>query len=223
MKRFSTLVLAAALIFFAGCPVTPTPESDAQTAGGTSGVAQVDTLFVETTTGSGQFVFTTNDTAYWGAYGCTLWTLRGESEEPFVSREVTLNKVSGNGSAGYGAVFCCYDTGAISLGETMLVVMINTRREYIVGEVTGAAFTEIIPWTESENLIAGYNVANTVSLAYDAAEGEFSLSLNGGPAVTFRDDVEPYHDSGGRNGYMVVISPLDDFPDTPVHVIFTEK
>jgi hypothetical protein len=220
MKRLSPLVLAAALVLLAGCPVTPVPEPDAKTDDGSSGVAQVDTLFVETATDSGQFVFTTNDTAYWGEYGYTLWTLKGAAVTPFASRKVELSKMSGNASAGYGVVFCSYDTGS---GETMLVVMINTQKEYIVGEVTGASFTEIIPWTESASLVAGYNVKNTVSLSYDAAKGDFSLSLTDGAAVTFRDDVEPYHDSGGRNGYMVVISPLDDFPDTPVHVIFTEK
>jgi hypothetical protein len=218
--RGMLLPAAAFALVLVGCPSTTAPDSQAETGGDSGSVAKVDSLFVETAAGSGSYVFKTNDAAYRGPYGYTLWTLTGAAVTPFVSRTVELSKISGNASAGYGVVFCSWDTGS---GETMLVVMIDTQREYIVGEVTGASFSEIVPWTESPSLVAGYNVANTVSLSWDSANSRFSLRFNGGPVVIFRDDVEPFHDNGGRNGYMVVISPLDDFPTTPVHTVFTEK
>jgi hypothetical protein len=55
------------------------------------------------------------------------------------------------------------------------------------------------------------------------AAGEYCLFLNGSEAARFRDDEEPRHDQGGRSGYMVVISPLDNFPSSYVHVIFQEQ
>jgi hypothetical protein len=210
-------------VLLTGCPQTPLPEQDPEAGGEEGGVEKVDALFVPSTGDPATIVFKTNDTAYWGPYGYTLWTLTGDAEPAFNGREVVLNKVSGNDTAGYGVVFCCYDTGDASLGETMLVVMINTRREFIVGEVTGAAFTEIVPWTESENLFAGYNQENIVKLSYNSAAAEFTLLVNNGEVAKFRDDIAPYHDNGGRSGYLIVISPLDSFPGSPVHVIFKEK
>ena len=104
----------------------------------------------------------------------------------------------------------------------MLVAMINTQREFIVGEVTGVSFSEIVPWTESGYLRMGYDQANVMKVTYDPGEKEFSLFLNGGLAAHFRDDSGPFHDAGGGNGYIVVISPRDDFPHDSVHVIFQE-
>jgi hypothetical protein len=224
MRRlFRTVVpfVLASLLF--GCPQTPLPEQDPDAGDQGGEVETVDALFVPSESEPGTVEFETNDTAYWGPYGYTLLTLTGNAEPAFAAREVALNKVSGNGAAGYGVVVCCYDTGIAGIGETMLAVMINTHREYIVGEVTGAAFSEIVPWTESELLVAGYNHLNLVKLSYDSAAAEFTLLLNGGEAARFRDEVSPCHDNGGRNGYLVVISPLDSFPGSPVHVIFKEK
>ncbi len=175
---------------------------------------------LQTCRSPGRRVFRTNDPAYWGPYGSTIWTLAGPPEEPFQRLEVELIKVEGDDAAGYGVVFCSYDTGNPETGETMLVAMINTRKEFIVGEVAGAVFTEIVPWRSCQSLNAGYSQSNVLRVT--CAGGEYSLVLNGTEAVRFRDDEEPRHDRGGRNGYIVVISPLDGFPSRAVHVIFQE-
>ena len=104
----------------------------------------------------------------------------------------------------------------------MLLVLINTKREYLIGELTGNAFSELQGWKESSDLFGGYNQTNIMDISLDSGEGVFSLSFNAGSPVIFRDDEEPYH-TEGKNGYMVVVSPLDDFPDVPVSVTFKEN
>jgi hypothetical protein len=219
MRRLIQIVaLAVFIVLLSGCPVPPGggPPEDEDTDGE---FEQVDDLFVDE--GSGKYVLETNDTVYWGPYGYTLWAIKGSAQTPFTSRQVVVNKVSGDASAGYGVVFCQYDTGDPDVGETMLVVMINTKQEYIVGEVCGAQFTEIVPWTTSTKLRQGYNQGNTLRVDY--ASEEYTLSINGVETVVFRDDEPPYHSDGGGRGFIVVISPMDEFPETPVHVIFEEQ
>jgi|SRR5271157_4381554 len=212
------LILVLAIM---GCPVTAPRGTSPEAEGTAEDLRKVDELFVADAQIPSRRVFRTNDPAYKGPYGSTIWTLAGPPEEPFQKLEVELIKVEGDDAAGYGVVFCSYDTGNPETGETMLVAMINTRREFIVGEVTGAAFTEIIPWSSCQSLNAGFSQSNVLRLSY--ADGEYSLVLNGTEAVRFRDDEEPRHDQGGRNGYIVVISPLDSFPSSSVHVIFQER
>ena len=211
------IACAALVALLAGCPVTPDAAGPADPWSG-EGIEERSDLFVEDPPGT--TVLQTNDSALWGPYGTTLWALRGGGQTPFVSREATASKVSGDGSAGFGLVFCHYDTGDPLLGETMLVVMINTRQEFIVGEVVGTSFRELIPWTTTTALRLGHGQGNV--LRVEQAGGEFRLLANGVEVATFRDD-DPPTQAGGADGYLVVISPLDDFPAVPVHVVFEES
>jgi hypothetical protein len=164
------ILLAALVLLISGCPLTPGSDSGPAVGGNGGDVLQVNHLFTADPDLPGHFIFQTNDPAYWGPYGYTLWTLAGVPLSPFVSRQVEVNKVSGDSAAGYGMVFCHFDTGEPAVGETMLVAMIDTQREFIVGEVTGASFSEIVPWTESGYLRMGYNQANVMKVTYDAGE-----------------------------------------------------
>ena len=213
--RFVVPILIASL---AGCPITPETDRDEYDSTGVT-IEEKSELFVESPLNI--TVFQTNDTGLQGPYGTTLWTSSGMSQDPLVSREVIARKITGDDDAGYGLVFCHYDTGDPAVGETMLVVMINTRCEYTVGEVIGAEFRAVVPWTGSAALSLGYNQNNTIRIEYDSVRGDFSLLLNGVAVTTFRDDEPPYH-TGGADGFVVVISPLDEFPETPVHVEFQE-
>ena len=171
-------------------------------------------LFVDGTA-AGEVIFFTNDTRYWSTLGYTLWALNGETADPFTSRHVKCNKIAGSARAGYGLVFCHYASGDAAVGETMLAVLINAAGEYIVGEVTDDTFTQLFPWTESDNLYHGYNKGNVVRVDWDSAESLFNLYFNGILETTFTDEEAPLHE-GGANGYMVVISPEDQFPDESV-------
>ncbi len=223
MTRIGCRGLLVLVLAITGCPVSTPPGKGPAAGGPSEDLRKVDELFVPDAQTPGRCVFRTNDPAYWGPYGSTIWTLAGPPEEPFRQLEADLIKVEGDDTAGYGVVFCSYDTGNPETGETMLVAMINTRREFIVGEVAGAAFTEIIPWSSCQSLNAGYSQLNALRITYDNGAGEYHLFLNGAEAARFHDDEEPRHDQGGRNGYIVVISPLDSFPSSSVHVIFQER
>jgi hypothetical protein len=213
-------LLGAALlsVLMCSCPFTadrPREEPDVPAA-----VAERSDLFVEQDGEPGVYVFQTNDQDLWGPHGTTLWALLDSSQQPFRARELDLTKLSGDAAAGFGAVICHYEAGTGGQEETMLVIMINTRRQYLVGEVNGAVFQPILPWTEAASLNAGYNVPNRMRVEYDGQE--FSIFFNQALTATFKDEVQPYH-SGGTDGQLVVISPLDRFPGTPVHVLFRER
>jgi hypothetical protein len=166
-----------------------------------------------------EIYFETNDNRYWSERGYTLWYLLEREDAAFDRREASLSKLSGSNTAGYGFVYCYGEDPYY--GRTMLLVMINTVREYTIAEVIETEFDEIIPWTESPSLNAGYNQNNTIELTYDSENELYTLGLNGVEETTFRDDEAPFH-TGGRHGYIVVISPLDEFPEVPVSCRFVE-
>jgi hypothetical protein len=60
-----------------------------------------------------------------------------------------------------------------------------------------------------------------VRITYDGDTKIYSVYLgeNDTAAYSFEDTVEPYHD-GGEEGFLAVISYNDDFPQTPVRVVY---
>jgi hypothetical protein len=215
MKKFILikLILTVSIItlILTGCPFTPPGGDWDPGAIDDTDFEEVATLFQEDGE-TGDTVFITNDDAYWGPYGYTLWAKKGEQQDPFSEIEAKASKITGDDVAGYGIIFCQYD-------ETMLIVMINNRKEFIIGEAVGADFTVIQEWTKTDHLREGYNQDNTIKVTYDSVTELFSLFLNGQNVLTFRDEEAPFH-SSGYSGYIVVISPMDEFPEIPVHVVF---
>jgi hypothetical protein len=209
------LCLLTLALLAAGCPGPYSPGIDLP---GVTGELEMNTdLFVEDNGHPGTFVFETNDSAYWSSSGYTLWAMDGVERDPFVSKTVRMYKSSGNNWAGYGLVLCHYDTEDPAFGETMLVAMINNEGEYIVGEVVDGTFSAFLGWTICDALKKGSGAPNTIGIVLTG--GVFSLSFNGVEAYTFRDDEAPLH-AKGRDGFIVVISPQDRFPQTPVSVHF---
>lgn len=213
LKAGAVPVLLAVVIVLSGCPSSSGGLNPVLPEG--ASVEKNSSLFVTDSGSSGVTSFSTNDTKYTGEYGYTLWTEGDTVYSPFIHLNVTLSKMSGNEDAGYGVVFCSHDS-------TMLLVLINIKKEYLIGELDGNVFSEMQGWEESSDLLSGYNQTNVVDISLDSGTGEFSLRFNGGSPVTFRDDEKPFH-TEGRSGYMVVVSPRDDFPDVPVSVTFTEN
>ncbi len=203
-----------AVLLASACPFT----SEKPEPGGVPGedIQLRSDLFVAQEENPGKHVFFTNDPDLWGPFGCTLWTLSETSQEPFVERGLALQKISGDASAGFGAILCRRNDPL--WGETMLVVLINTRRKFTIGEVTGTQFQYLLPWTECPALVAGYAL-NRLRVQNDGQK--FRVYLNDVPACDFEDSEAPLH-SGGDDGLIVVISPQDRFPETGVHVVFEE-
>jgi len=215
MKLVLTIssLLMILLCLLTGCPVTPTVIEIKNPLDSTP-IEENSSLFVEDID-TGIISFETNDTKYPGEYGYTLWSQDDAIQDPFTHLNVTLKKIRGNDVAGYGVVFGSHD-------DTMLVVLIDTKKSFIIGELTGNIFTELQPWTNSPNLIQGYNQENTIDISYNSGTGDYSLSFNSQTPVTFRDDDEPFHITG-KDGSIVVISPLDNFPNIPVSVTFKKN
>jgi hypothetical protein len=166
----------------------------------------------------------TNDPKYWSLAGHTLWTVWG-SEGPgdeFTERTVTVSKAKGDALAGYGLVLCQGERPVREEGpgQTMLVILINNSGEYAIGKFAKGQYESLIWWTASPALRAGAGAPNELHVKKDG--DAFVVEANGMEAVRFIDSGEPRH-SGGRNGYVAVISPLDRFPEGEVDIYYTEK
>ena len=211
--RINTSIIILLIIFTIGCSVTPIP-SVVKDYEDVTVIEENSSLFVKDGV-TGVIEFTTNDTRYSEQFGYTLWSQEGLVSDPFTNLNVTLSKLSGNDVAGYGVIFGSHD-------DTMLVVLINTKKEFIIGELTGNLFTVLQSWDDAPGLKSGYNQTNIIDITYDSGTGEFDLSFNGEWITTFRDDDAPFH-TQGKYGYIVVISPMDDFPNIPVSITFKKN
>ncbi len=225
-KAWSVLLIVCCLFVYAGCRLPSAGASSNSAAasempsGGTSTTVQDDSLFAETQSGSlRKFSFYTSDQAYISNSGYTFWSLNKNIQNPFIARTVHINKLSGDSAAGYGIVFCHHDAGSSGSLEKMLIVLINTKGEYTIGEAVGGVFSYIKDWAISPNIKIGYNQENTIGLALNGRI--FTLCLNGVEAARFTALEESYELAGG-DGCIAVISPLENFPSVPVSISYTE-
>jgi hypothetical protein len=165
----------------------------------------------------------TNDPAYWSGNGYTLWTAWGDEGigSEFAERTVTVSKLKGDTQAGYGLVIC---EGIREVGgeakETMLVFMINNAGEYAIGKVLGGRYESQVWWTRSAAIRPGLGAPNEVTVRRNGEA--FEVQANGETINEYVEGDEPKH-SGGRNGYVAVISPLDRFPQNEVDIYYTER
>ena len=209
-----------AVLLFSGCAFTYTPnENDEEDKPG-SFLLESD-LFEETETDGGGFVTTrlhTNDPKYWSLYGYTLWMVWGEVEPegPSTERAVKMSKAKGDMKAGYGLVLC----QGMGDGETMLVVMINNLGEYAIGKVINGRYGALTGWASHNAINSGLGAPNEIQLS---SNGDAYVVLANGFELTRFEDADESRLRGGRNGYVVVISPQDRFPSEEVDVYFTEK
>jgi hypothetical protein len=223
MRRKTAAVLAAeVIILMIGCGGPYNPEGEEQAE---EGIRLVSELFEEMgTTEAGETVtrFYTNDREFWTQQGFTAWTVWGdEGPEDYSSRKVKVSKSHGSASAGYGLVLC-QGTREVDGREipTMLTVMINNEGKYAVGEVIGGRYESLVWWTATTRLQQGVGAPNVLEVR--AGESGIELIINGEEETEIVDDTEPKH-RGGKNGYIVVIAPMDTFPADSVDVQFTEE
>jgi hypothetical protein len=221
MSRRCVLVLAAIAII--GCGETGAPEQKPE-GENPPPLVTMDELFVAEGEEGGlaKTVFRTNDVKYWRHEGATLWSVWGSGEKEFSSRTVKAAKTSGHSGGGYGVVFCQgeYEVGGKPT-PAMLVVMINNNGQYIVGKVVGGEFTDFGWWKTSPYISTSAGFLNEISVEYNAEDKEYSLKINGNEVEQFSDDEYPtLH--GGKNGYIAVITPYDNFPSSFVNVYYLE-
>lgn len=221
MRRVAWIVLASFAALLCGCPSPNDPAASTMDTGTGGTAEQRDELFVQQPDRS--WLFSTNDSAFWGPNGYTLWALPLPGQSTFAQRDVDLVKASGNAWAGFGIIFCQFIPSDPSQVESMLLVMINTQQQYSMGEVNGSRYTPYTgtTWVSHLGLHRGYGVINGVKVTRDAG-GLFTLYLNQVQVMTFLDGRTPIP-TGGGDGYLAVISPQDSFPQSPVSVSYVEK
>jgi len=224
VRLVKILTAMAAALILASCPTGYMPERT-EYPETPPPYFHAEELFASEDYGDGmtRTVFKTNDVKYWTLEGLTMWTVWGEGEAEFGRRTVRIAKVRGYSGGGYGMVFC---HGEYNIGgkktPAMLMVMINSDGYYIIGKVQGGIFKDFGWWktTPYINKSAGY--LNEITVSYEKENGEYILEINGIEIERFRDDNEPAL-RGGRNGYVVVITPFDKFPDSGIDVYFLEE
>jgi len=209
------------LLMTAGCALPDTPEEKEKDK---PAFKQVDELFVQTEDVGGEkkTIFRTNDEKYRRLEGMTIWTVSGERKEKFEERKVKTGKPTGYSGGGYGIIMCHGEYEVKGTRQNvMLVVMLNNEGQYIIGKAVGGVFNDFGWWKASPYLQRGMGVMNEIRVSYEEESLEYALEINGYVAEKFRDEGEPAL-SGGKNGYIVVITPYDKFPGSGVDVYFIE-
>ncbi len=213
-----TRLAVIALLPVASCSLSAS-GSGWEHGGGSATYVEATSLFLDD--GSGRVTFSTNEAAYQSPRGYTVWTeVAGMGGVPDVSfREVSCaaSKETGDAAAGFGLVFCRGQNG--SGDESMYVLMTNVRGQFAVGKAVRAAYVPIRPWTASSALMPGWGAENRLRVTRDGQGGRFTAWCNGTAVCEFEGDAEV--GAFGGAGYVVVISPYDDFPESTVKVVFS--
>jgi hypothetical protein len=226
LKLFNNCLVTACAVALvtAGCVVENTPLKKPE-AEKPPALERVDELFAleEGEWGEERIVFRTNDEKYWKYEGMTVWTAGGTAKEKFEGRKVVMGKPSGYSGGGYGIVICQGEYEVRGKRQpVMLAVMVNNEGQYIIGKAVGGAYEDYGWWKTSPYLQRGMGVANEIKVSYEEESLEYVLEINGYEAERFRDEGEPAL-NGGKDGYIVVITPYDKFPESEIDVYFEEK
>lgn len=207
----------------AACDFVGVPTGGSSDGGSSEDPPPIETVpFVRNAEGAAEFA--TNDPAYLGPDGFTVWRY-GSEDQSFSSAqtvfEARVSKLSGEPAQGYGLIFGVQDA------ENFLFVMVDTTGFWIAGKAIDSEPTYFDSdngnngWKPAPDIQTGYNVNNHVRVEYEESNS-FGVWINGGEAAdgTF-DDQEPYY-TGGRLGFIVVLASNEDFPEEPVRTLYEE-
>ncbi|WP_407427403.1 hypothetical protein [Treponema sp.] len=222
-EYFITVLIAFLLVALLGCSLSPRTEETENSAScetnstESTAVIEDSNLFESNSENNSSYIFFTNDSKYITSNGYTFWFPAHESSaDSFETVEFSAYKESGRTESGYGVVFCNQDLDG---KDFLLSLMINTRGQYIIGKVYDGEFSTISTWKTSSLLHKGIGIRNTVRIDYDDVKKLFIFYFNGYYAGDF-SPVENVSITGGKTGFVVVVSNLENFPKTPVKVIF---
>jgi len=232
---YSILIIVFLIIPLISCPESGEESDD--TEGGTSSSSSsqinVNTVIWEKDQ-NGYLQFSTNDSRFVDSDGSTIWKMGqleiNQYDDTFVF-EAVCNKLQGTGEGGYGITFCMQDI------NNFIVVMIRKTGSYCVikryltlNQNTNTLEEKrefIIDWTFTSALIQGNNQNNKIKVSY-LGNRTFKITFNDieeNPPITFEENENktPLFNMGGKLGYLIVISPKEQFPDTPVDVRFFQN
>ena len=200
-------ILISILLFFFSCDNNPNPGpgeagSEAEFTEGTEIVDEVEVPVVS---------FQAKDAA---SLGSAFWHIETDSGQgPFQDLEISLKKESGYDYGQYGIIFCYQDD------LNFYLLTIDVRGGFAFQKVIGGTPVNIIAYSESGDLTAGYDVFNAVKVQR-SANGKFDIYFNGTLSASMVDCT--YH--SGTSGYFVYVASesKEVFPSAPVAVVFTE-
>lgn len=223
MKKSIVLTIVSTLLTIVSCS-NPAIYEPKKTTEETVYIERKDDMFkteISETSAERKYIFDTNNPTYITNDGYTIWTDKEINySERFEEYEVELRKESGNANAGFGIVFA----GVESEGKSkMMVVLINKNQYYLVGNVTDGIFQVSQDWNFTNRLRASTNV-NRLKVTYNESTKKFSLYINetAEPEAVFSSAYN-FTAKNSRRGFAAVISPGDNFPQTPVKVVYTIK
>ena len=155
-------------------------------------------------------IFTTNDPNY---YNYSFYLILDESyQQKMTSFEAKVKKLSGYEWGSFGIIFCFEND------DNFYVLLIDVKGWYSVFELKDGVWKEVIPWEWTEHLIGGYDIINSIKVAYSESANIFTIFLNGKIVNTFEGNSL----TRGYTGYIVYVGGPheENFPTTPVDIWF---
>ncbi len=131
------------------------------------------------------------------------------SQEPFSAYELQVKKMSGDYSAGYGMLVNYLDESNYTL------VLISLDGAYCVESLVNGTYRSHCAWTQEPSILSAYGDTNIIRLTQNAA-GNYDLHING----SFINRYTDLPRTGGLQGYALIISGSENFPQVPVDVRF---
>lgn len=220
MKKFMIWLslLIITILFFYTCKLPQFENESENIELNESYVEEVTELFVKENN-SEKYIFNTNEEKYLTNKGYTIWTTTSvNTTKSFENIEWFVQKESGNEDAGFGLVFCEQD---IEDKKYMLCVMINTQRQYIIGEVKDGNFITLIDWKSSPYLNKGFGIKNKINISFNEEKKYFEIKFNDVYITEFKSN-ENIKFENSKRGFVVVISNAENFPQESVKVIFEQ-
>ncbi len=156
------------------------------------------------------FKFFSNDPLDYGR--AFTYLVDGSHQDSFTNAEIIVKKNSGYAYSDYGMVFC-------SENDSWLALVIDTQQNYRVIKSAGGVITQLIDWTYSGDLVAGYSVLNILK-AEQSSAGNFDIYLNATLTDSFNEPVLV----SGSQGYFVYVASenYENLDENPVEVLYAE-
>jgi hypothetical protein len=218
MTKVGKIILFGGMLyFFVSCRLTSTSTNNLETEDTSS--EENSSLFLQQTDRT--YIFSTNDTKYANTNGYTIWTIQQtiSSSVSFSTFTTDLVKSQGNTAYGYGIVF---NENTDSNGnKSMISVMIRTTGGYAIGKIENGLYSDIQYWTQNKYIKTGLGSKNSITVSKDTASAEYSVIFNreSDSCVKF-SDIGSYQYNNGNRGFVVVLSPDENFPTNSVVVSF---
>jgi hypothetical protein len=153
------------------------------------------------------YQFYTNDSSHLG-YCCFFYY--GSLLSPMTEVKIQLKKNSGMSDTGNGVIFHCSADF-----KNFYAVLIDINGRFIISKSINNVNTAIKVWTNSVNLIKGYNKINEIRVTRDI-NGNFQVYFNDVHETTA--DFSDTEIISGYCGFYAYVSSYEHFPNMPVDI-----